>query len=53
MDELSDTPAAGRNDNGPARTVLHRRAFELCPSRSTGRTVDVRIVPFGETRHGR
>jgi HK97 family phage prohead protease len=46
MEEL-ETPAAGRNDNGPDEDLIIRGfAADLTPG--DGRTVDVRIVPYGE-----
>lgn len=50
MDQELDTPAAGRNDNGPEEDnggmIVRNFAAEM--TSGEGRTVDVRIVPYGE-----
>lgn len=47
MEELVETPDAARNDNGPDDGMIVR-AFSADLTAGDGRTVDVRIVPYGE-----
>lgn len=49
MEELVETPDAGRNDRGPEESDgLIRRTFATEFTAGDGRTVDARIVPYGE-----
>jgi hypothetical protein len=53
MEQELDTPDAGRNDNGPEGRVCTVSSSAVSVE-VEGRTVDVRVVPFGEvaTRRG-